>query len=241
MIYVGMDDTDTIDTRGTNQLAKALVRQVAGRFRCLQIVRHQLLNDPRVPFTSQNGSASLLFEPLTDGTMTELISELRSGMLADFIVGSDPGLCVSDFVPQAAIEWAHRCQRELVHRQQAYDIAAANGVYLEGLGGTEDGVIGSLAAIGLAVERNDGRVVQMGDWPDDLSGPTPIEAVLARGIDVLEMESGKAVSSGWVDVGKHLRPNIRAGRYVLFIQPIEPEVRNQSAHPEVAYYAVKLK
>ncbi len=241
MIYVGIDDTDTIDTRGTNQLAKALVKQVAGRFRCLQIVRHQLLNDPRVPFTSQNGSASLLFEPLTDGTIPELIGELRAGMLADFIVGSDPGLCVTDNVPAAAIEWAHRCQCELVDRQQAYDIAESHGVFLEGLGGTEDGVIGSLAAIGLAFERNDGRVVQMGDWPDDLSGPTPIEAVRDRGIDVREIESRVELTGGWVDVGKHLRPNIRAGRYVLFVQPIERQMRDESDRPEVGYYAVKLK
>ena len=59
VIYVGIDDTDTLDTPGTNQLARALVRHVAGQYRCRLIVRHQLLEDPRVPCTSHNGSASI--------------------------------------------------------------------------------------------------------------------------------------------------------------------------------------
>ena len=63
MIYVGIDDTDVLDTPGTNQLARALVKHVAGQCRCTLIVRHQLLDDPRVPYTSHNGSASVLFEP----------------------------------------------------------------------------------------------------------------------------------------------------------------------------------
>ena len=59
MIIVGIDDTDTIDSPGTNQLAKAIVQKVATEWRCVRIVRHQLLDDPRVHYTSQNGSASI--------------------------------------------------------------------------------------------------------------------------------------------------------------------------------------
>src|SRR5437870_2586916 len=58
LIYVGIDDTDTLDTPGTNQLARALAAQIASTHECLLIVRHQLLDDPRVPYTSKNGSAS---------------------------------------------------------------------------------------------------------------------------------------------------------------------------------------
>ena len=56
MIYVGIDDTDTVDTPGTNQLAKALVMRLARDYECVSIVRHQLLFDPRIPYTSKNGS-----------------------------------------------------------------------------------------------------------------------------------------------------------------------------------------
>ena len=66
MIYVGLDDTDTLDSPGTNQIAKAIVRDLADRFECVLILRHQLLDDPRVPYTSKNGSASVLLKPLTE-------------------------------------------------------------------------------------------------------------------------------------------------------------------------------
>ena len=49
MIYVGLDDTDTLEDPGTNQLARHLVRELAGRFHGRIILRHQLLEDPRVP------------------------------------------------------------------------------------------------------------------------------------------------------------------------------------------------
>ena len=32
MIYVGIDDTDTLDDPGTNPLARHLVREMAGQF-----------------------------------------------------------------------------------------------------------------------------------------------------------------------------------------------------------------
>ena len=39
MIYVGIDDTDTPDDPGTNQLARHLVRELAGHFRGRMILR----------------------------------------------------------------------------------------------------------------------------------------------------------------------------------------------------------
>ena len=53
MIYVGLDDTDTLDDPGTNQLARHLVRELSGQFGGRMIVRHQLLEDPRVPCTKK--------------------------------------------------------------------------------------------------------------------------------------------------------------------------------------------
>lgn len=59
MIYVGIDDTDTLDSPGTNQLARHLVQKLAGRWRSDLITRHQLLEDPRVPCTRKNGCVAM--------------------------------------------------------------------------------------------------------------------------------------------------------------------------------------
>ncbi|MCY2963154.1 MAG: hypothetical protein NT069_05780 [Planctomycetota bacterium] len=138
MIYVGLDDTDMPDTPGTNQLARVLIQHVADRYRCRHLLRHQLLFDPRVPYTSKNGSASLLLEPLdsTNESLEPLIASLRARMLEWFVPGSDPGLCVTKTVPEEIVAFARRCQRELMTRGEAEELAARLGVYLEGLGGT---------------------------------------------------------------------------------------------------------
>jgi hypothetical protein len=130
LIYVGIDDTDTLESPGTNQLARALVRRVAGTYRCSLIVRHQLLEDPRVPCTSHNGSASIGLWPLNGQPLGELIAELRAAMVEAFVPGSDPGLCVAAAVPPDVVEFGVRCQRELVGQQDARALAARCGLHL---------------------------------------------------------------------------------------------------------------
>ena len=65
---------------------------------------------------------------------------------------------------------------------------------------------------------DDGRVVVNGQWPDDLSGMQSIETIGNRNIIVNCAVTGRAVGDGMVDVGKHLRPNLRGGRIVLFAE-----------------------
>jgi tRNA(Ile2) C34 agmatinyltransferase TiaS len=234
MIYVGIDDTDTLDDPGTNQLARHLVRELAGQFIGRMILRHQLLEDPRVPCTKKNGCASIQFElePGPTGAEPEVADSLAQKReqlivsLRDIIIpwcpaGSDPGFCVATTVPPAVTEWGARCQRELVTQAEARTIAADAGIYLEGLGGTEDGVIGALAAVGLMSTKNDGRVIYFGassdDWYD-VTGVLEVEDILSRGVnEVLTAEGNQTVVAGTVDVGKRLRPNFRGGRIVLYV------------------------
>lgn len=252
MILVGIDDTDSVESRGTNKLARALAERVATKFRCRAIVRHQLLFDPRVPFTSHNGSACLWLEAreghVAEPELATLFDDLRAGMLADFIPGSDPGLCMATHVSPEITAWGRRCQQEIVTQAEAYELAACRGLRLEGLGGTNGGVIGALAAIGLTAEGNDGRIVQWQEWPDEFSGPTPVERIRERGIEVRVLtgtaasysrpsrSDGDELRTGIVDVGKHARPNLRGHRAVLFVTNNSTETRRAAE-----WVAIKLK
>lgn len=222
MIYVGIDDTDTLETRGTNQLARQLAQQLAPSYSCVRIVRHQLLFDPRVPYTSKNGSASLVFTPRSGVEMDAswLAEQLEQRMRTEFIAGSDPGLCVATAVPHEAIAFGHRAQQSIVTQQDAHELAARHGIFLHGLGGTCDGVIGALAAVGLAAEANDGRVVQIGELQDELSGVQAIATLSSRGVAVRRWPEGEPIAAGDVDIGKKLRPNLRDGRFVLYVHKI---------------------
>jgi hypothetical protein len=232
MILIGLDDTDTLDSPGTNKIAKAIVDDLAGRFECVLILRHQLLDDPRVPYTSKNGSASVWLKPIgpeeraasEESLCDVLFEEFQKGLRERFVPGSDPGLCVTASVPEAITEFGLRCQRELVTQDMARQLAKGHRIRLIGLGGTEGGVIGALAAVGLAAGRNDGRIVRLGTWPDDLSGPQPVERVLSRDVVLWDLDRDVPIHSGLIDVGKHLRPNYRGGQAVLFARPAAQEL-----------------
>jgi hypothetical protein len=246
MIYVGLDDTDTLDSPGTNQLAKSIVQELADRFECEFILRHQLLDDPRVPYTSKNSSASVWLQPIgreerqtdDDALCGVLFEEFREGLLKRFVPGSDPGLCVAANVPSAITEFGGSCQREVVTQDLARKMAREHGIRLAGLGGTEGGVIGALAAVGLAAGRNDGRIVKLGTWPDDLSGPHPVETVLSRDVLLWDMDREAPIEYGMVDVGKNLRPNFRSGKAVLFARAISSPMTGDE--PRANWEAVRL-
>ena len=236
MIYVGIDDTDVAGAPGTNQGLRRILARLGHDVETVVAVRHQLLFDPRIPYTSKNSSASILFRKDGLSAADELARRIRRELRQEFVEGSDPGLCVTDHVPEEVVEFGKRCQQDVVTQEEARHLAARHGIRLEGLGGTEDGVIGALAAVGLAATGNDGRVVQIGFWPDDLSGPQQLELLHTRGVDqVRNVQSGEPVLRGTVDVGKHLRPNYRDGQVVLFVMASDDD-----RSPETDWQAVRL-
>ena len=159
---IGIDDTDNKESRGTGYNARNLggliesknMGQVAG------ITRHQLLVDPRIPYTSQNSSACL--EVITDD-LKSLIELCRKFLLEVSAVGSDAGLAISDYdeVNEEIIDFGQRAKIEVLTQHEAIDLANNNIIYLEGLTGTRDGIIGALASLGLRKSGNDGRFISI--------------------------------------------------------------------------------
>lgn len=216
MFFIGLDDTDTLESRGTGRLARQIAAALAADYPLLGVTRHQLLADPRVPYTKNNSCAAITLG--TDGDLdpTDLLQRVRALMLADFIPGSDPGLCVARAVPAAITEFGRRVQCELVAQGDAWALAAAHDIPLLGLGGTEDGVIGALAAVGLAASGEDGRYVLVGR-SRELAGLQPISALLAAGITAVQTTAGQPVTEGLVQTDK-LRPARRGGRPIAVVE-----------------------
>jgi hypothetical protein len=211
-----LDDTDNLESRGTGQLARRIAGILAGSCAVLGVTRHQLLRDPRVPYTKNNSSAAILLNG--DGSLDpdRILDQVRSLMVADFQPGSDPGLCVAQEAPPVVMEFGQRAQREVVTQEEARAIAARHGIALLGLGGTEGGVIGALAAVGLAAGGGDGRYVQVGRLRE-ISGLLPVAALLEAGIPAVQTADGQPVTGGLVLVDK-LRPARRSARPVAVVE-----------------------
>lgn len=216
IIYVGMDDTDNLESRGTGHLARQAAGRLGKDFDVLGVVRHQLLFDPRVPYTSHNSSAAIVLEALHPVDLEMVFQMVKEWMLADFQPGSDPGLCVAAEVPEEITRFGRKAQQEFVNQKEALWLAQEHGLLLEGLGGTADGVIGALAAVGLAATGEDGRYVMVGSLRE-LTGLQTVDAVLEAGVDRFQTMDGRPVTEGAVLADK-LRPARRGGRPVAVVQ-----------------------
>lgn len=75
-IYVGFDDTDTIDAeRGTGKLARWFEQAIPEGGRLWGVVRQQLLLDPGIPYTSHNSSACAVIDCDDRAMMIDLLIE----------------------------------------------------------------------------------------------------------------------------------------------------------------------
>jgi hypothetical protein len=125
VIYVGLDDTDTLESPGTVQLARHLVVQLASQWRGVLIIRHQLLIDPRVPCTRKNGCVAIGFEPLSKQSVDSFADDVCRTTVDWCPVGSDPGVCVvADQASPDIVEFGKACQSQLVSQTQARSLAA---------------------------------------------------------------------------------------------------------------------
>jgi tRNA(Ile2) C34 agmatinyltransferase TiaS len=215
MIWIGLDDTDTIESPGTGHLARKIAAALSAEHDILGVTRHQLLVDPRVPCTKNNSCAAIAVQPNGRSVLLALLHDVRQMMLADYQPGSDPGLCVAQDIAPAITQFGRRAQRELVSQSDARVLAATHGIELVGLGGDHGGVIGALAAVGLAAAGEDGRYVLVGHMRD-LTGLQPVSALLEAGICAVQTEDGQTVTEGLVDATR-LRPARRGGRPIAVV------------------------
>lgn len=218
-LLVGIDDTDSIDSdHGTGRVSRSLGAQLADGHDLDWVgsVRQQFLVDPRVPYTTHNSAACLVFEtddPPIDAVVAEAGTFLED-VMADV---ADPGLCVAprSDVTEAVTAFGHRAQESVVTKDDAYELAEAEGLFLDEYGGTGDGVIGALGSVGLTAAGDDGRFVAFGDIRE-YGAHVSVSRLRDDGIAVVC--DGSPVADGTVETHDWIRPELRDGRPTL---PVE--------------------
>ncbi len=225
-IFIGMDDTDTAESdRGTGKLARWIENELPRPCRLWGVIRHQLLVDEAIPFTTHNSSACAVVENSSVELLDDLTSIAVDHVSRHFIAGSDPGLCV---VPEghrslsALIPFGLLCTTRVVTQTEA--LRAASGAHLSGHGGTNDGIIGAAAAVGLTAYGWGGRFIEFGrlrDFPEEVRVADLQKAGLAVvSIDrdaQIPLPDDVILTKGWV------RPRLWGGAPVL---PVIPKGKN---------------
>jgi hypothetical protein len=226
-IYLCFDDTDTKDSdRGTGRLAREFEQSLPLEMVPVGIVRQQLPRLPGIPYTSNNSSACVIVDTPKGLGPAGLIRRAADHMEANFIPGSDPGLCIVTDEQQRVLKrlvvFARRASSEVVTQEDAHD--AADGAHLSGHGGTSDGVIGAAAGVGLTYDGWHGRFIELSgidlrELPDPVEvGDLETAGVRVVGIDrdaLMPAASHEVVTHGWV------RPRLWGGRPVLAVTRVD--------------------
>ena len=221
MIYIGIDDTDNREGGGTGRVARAIADVLRHDWPVVGVSRHQLLVDPRVPYTSNNSCNVIHLAPEAPERVDRLALALHvQPLLLDrCLPGSDPGLCVGGS-ELAGHPFGTEVQQEVVTQSRALSLAESLGVFLRPLGGTGDGVVGALAGVILAASGNDGRFVERGR-SREADGILTVTELLVGGIDGVRTREGLPVVEGLVDTCGRVRPVLEGHRAVLLVEPGE--------------------
>ena len=228
-VYLSFDDTDIAGAPiGTGRLARMFTQLLPEDHRLWGVLRHQQLVADGIPYTSQNSSACVVVDVPNGASRPDLDPLLD--MAVEHVKryasdGSDPGVCLAteadDMAPLTAFGKACTFER----KTQAQAMEAASHVTLLGLGGTNDGIIGATAAIGLTAFGWCGRFIDFNGLRQfgDIVRVSDLEAA---GIRVLSMERNATVPApgdtvhtrGW------LRPQLWGGGPVLPVTSDGPGV-----------------
>jgi len=217
-LYVGFDDTDNAEAAiGTGKLARHFEALLPENCRVWGVVRQQLLVDPGIPYTSHNSSACVVLD-IPDQALVETILERADQHISrESLPGSDPGLCLAPEGHPALsglMVFGKSCTEKIVTQRAAME--AANCVHLSGHGGTNDGIIGAAAAVGLTASGWSGRFIEFGNLrahPDQVS----VSTLTQNGISVVSLDRDAIIphpedtvfTKGW------LRPRFWGQKAVL--------------------------
>lgn len=220
-VLVGIDDTDNLYSRGTGfivrQLATQLKNNKLATLNCVS--RHQLFVHDDIPYTSHNSSACM--ELITEN-IDDLYKYCRKYLLDVAADGSDVGLCIMPFgeIPDEIVRWGLNAKKIVLNKQKAIDLSEKHNIILEGLTGTHDGIIGSMAACGLRKEGNDGRILMLNSDFRSFSGKMKakmicnnfhIQNIFDTFDALISPETEIFLEEGW-------KPILRNGFYTLIVE-----------------------
>ncbi len=223
--YIGFDDTDILGSEvGTGKLARRFEKQIPATCRVWGIVRQQLLVDPAIPYTSHNSSACVVID-YPDPALADVLLKLAIEHIEhQAIPGSDPGLCfVSEDNPalSALQVFGRKCTARIVTQDEAMQAVGAG--HLSGHGGTNDGIIGAAAGVGLTASGWSGRFIEFSGLRD-FSDTVSVNALMRKGIRVVSLDRDACCPrpEDMVNTKGWLRPRLWGHEAVLPIAPVGP-------------------
>lgn len=222
ILYIAIDDTDNLETRGTGYRARCLAELLhkEGFGEITGISRHQLYVNSEIPYTSHNSSLCIGLEAkcFDKEALIKICSEYIEAESAE---GSDPGLCIasSDMINKEIIKFGKSAKKVVLTKAAAKLLTQQYDIHLSEHGGTGGGIIGSLAAVGLREGGNDGRYVWLKGIREMQGKYSANEILVNSGVKQIRTEEGEQPEKNdIVDVGDWFRPVLLDGMPTLLVE-----------------------
>jgi hypothetical protein len=222
-----LDDTDIAGAPcGTGKLARRLAGSLPEGCRVTGVIRQQHLVADAVPYTSHNSSACIRVQVADRDLVDRLVEAAIETVRRQAFDGSDPGVCVAgehDAGLAELIRFGMASTRCILSQKEA--LQAARSVHLSGHGGTNDGIIGAAASVGLTACGWCGRFIEL----DDLRGiPECIRVcdLQQRHMQVVSTDRDARVPGpdDWLVTHRWIRPRLLGHMPVVLVKPREPGV-----------------
>ncbi|MFH1296403.1 MAG: hypothetical protein ABIJ04_03915 [Bacteroidota bacterium] len=222
-IYIGIDDTDNPESRGTGYIARALAQSLihTDLVQICSITRHQLLVDPRIPYTSHNSAACIVGN--VSGNEYVIRNYCSDFLLEHAASGSDAGLCIAfeEEIHEEIISFGNQAKQVVLSRSAADNLTREHQLFLAGLTGNKIGIIGALAAVGLRFGGNDGRLLWM-ERLREIQGVFTVDKYKELvSIDrIVDLQRTPIPGDATIQITDWCRPVIRNKKIVLFAEKL---------------------
>ncbi len=226
---MAIDDTDNLESIGTGKLASMISENLDAKRWGIgsYVTRHQMFVHPDIPYTSHN-SAMCFSANMNDGYIDAFVEFAMAFLQKESAAGSDPGLCVVNIDKLSGadklIAFGRNAKKSVIAKTDAYRLAKHLDIHLSEHGGTGQGVIGALAAVGLRLTGNDGRIKGHLKIESADGIATPIEIQSQTHVEVVKTVDGLLPNdSDKVRLGDKVKAVLLDGKSTLLVNKIESE------------------
>lgn len=224
---ISIDDTDNLQSYSTGVIAEFLSEIISTKFECScsDILRHQLLLDDRIKYTSHNSSMSFEVNSHRE-ILNEIIDISKDFLEKNHAKEADPGLCI---VPtsklnqtEKLIEFGFKAKNKVIQMKEAYELARELNIHLSAHGGSGEGIIGALAGAGLRLSGNDGKYRKT--VAIDINGEDMSVNVLIKqaNIDcVCDIDGNEIDKNNYIYIRDRIKKVIKDKKTVLLVKKIK--------------------
>jgi hypothetical protein len=188
------------------------------------ITRHQLFVSRWIPYTSHNSAACIRLQMSRQADISKIHALCGAFLRRESAAGSDAGLCIAPLasVSRVVREFGLSAKKTVLSQAEARTLARVEGLVLEGYTGTQGGVIGALAAVGLRAAGTDGRFLWLRGIREVQPGQYTLAALkFLTGIECFRATHSEIAQIGdedHIDVWWSLRPVMIENKSTLLLE-----------------------